>query len=301
MLRKAELWPCNFMQKFTDKQLLDGVKTLKSFKGYPKGYWVIAVRSKANLPNVFDDKFYLFKGVEFVMVWPGTTNAGKTGLNRPVNKKGCAVLKSDEIYYDAWERGTHKKKIWGYVQVLNLWVWRDNDRDDYAEEGIGELELGPFGINLHPNDYHHSQIAKRLINGWSVGCLVAQVASDHDDFMKKTVEQKRLTIALLKEETISAADHLAQLAISSSDHPAAIQPENQTEPPPGTLERGAKGEPVRTLQYRLHIHGYLKSSDIDGDFGKKTDLAVRGFQAANNLRVDGKVGNNTKKALGAEN
>ena len=62
------------------------------------------------------------------------------------------------------------------------------------------------------------------------------------------------------------------------------------------LRKGAKGEAVKRLQLALRAHGEMV--EVDGDFGKQTDLAVRSFQTGNNLRVDGRVGPNTLKALG---
>lgn len=58
-----------------------------------------------------------------------------------------------------------------------------------------------------------------------------------------------------------------------------------------TLKRGSKGEEVKTLQT------ILGNLDVDGIFGKKTDAAVRAFQAANDLQVDGIVGTMTWAAL----
>ena len=56
-----------------------------------------------------------------------------------------------------------------------------------------------------------------------------------------------------------------------------------------TLRKGANGASVQLLQERLAAKGFL-TGPVDGDFGKQTDTAVRQFQAANNLKVDGVVG-----------
>lgn len=65
-----------------------------------------------------------------------------------------------------------------------------------------------------------------------------------------------------------------------------------------TLRRGAKGESVRLMQQKLHIKGFLKSSEIDGDFGAKTELALQRFQLANGLVADGICGKLTWGKLG---
>lgn len=54
------------------------------------------------------------------------------------------------------------------------------------------------------------------------------------------------------------------------------------------LKRGDKGDGVRLLQAALRRRGYTVA--LDGDFGTKTDRAVRQFQAALGLQVDGRVG-----------
>lgn len=64
------------------------------------------------------------------------------------------------------------------------------------------------------------------------------------------------------------------------------------------LKKGSKGEGVRKLQTILHQKGFLGASGIDGDFGDKTERAVRAFQMENGLREDGRVGVNTAKKLG---
>lgn len=62
---------------------------------------------------------------------------------------------------------------------------------------------------------------------------------------------------------------------------------------------GSKGDEVRRIQGRLAELG-LYRGPIDGDFGGGTETAVKAFQKANGLEVDGSVGPNTWKALFAE-
>jgi N-acetylmuramoyl-L-alanine amidase len=63
-----------------------------------------------------------------------------------------------------------------------------------------------------------------------------------------------------------------------------------------TLDLGDKGNGVKELQIALNKLGY-NCGTPDGDFGKKTDLAVEMFQRANGLVVDGVVGAATRKKI----
>lgn len=62
-----------------------------------------------------------------------------------------------------------------------------------------------------------------------------------------------------------------------------------------TLRRGADGEPVRRLQQALTQAGH--PVPVDGDFGPATVAAVRAFQGASGLAVDGVVGPATWRLL----
>jgi len=65
------------------------------------------------------------------------------------------------------------------------------------------------------------------------------------------------------------------------------------------LKWGMKGDAVKTLQKALVDRGYsVGKAGIDGDFGNDTYYAVRAFQAANGLVVDGAAGEKTLPALG---
>jgi murein DD-endopeptidase MepM/ murein hydrolase activator NlpD len=62
------------------------------------------------------------------------------------------------------------------------------------------------------------------------------------------------------------------------------------------LRLGVDGADVHALQDRLAALGYATGTP-DGDFGPKTDAAVRAFQNAVGMTVDGLVGRQTKTAL----
>ena len=67
---------------------------------------------------------------------------------------------------------------------------------------------------------------------------------------------------------------------------------------PKTLKRGDKGAEVTELQVALMLHGYsLPKYGADGSFGAETENAVRAFQLANGLVVDGIAGAKTLAAL----
>jgi hypothetical protein len=57
------------------------------------------------------------------------------------------------------------------------------------------------------------------------------------------------------------------------------------------LRGGSSGSAVRTLQYMLRASG--RSVTADGIFGSGTESAVRSYQSAHGLTVDGVVGDNT--------
>ena len=65
-----------------------------------------------------------------------------------------------------------------------------------------------------------------------------------------------------------------------------------------SLKLGANGTKVRDLQQDLTTLGYYWA-DITGNFGSKTEAAVKNFQEKNNLTADGVAGTKTLNAIAA--
>jgi len=192
----------NNVRSYTDKQILDRVKSLVEFKGWPKYRLDVWIRSSEDAFNQFDDKVYSFDCSEckdqndypiFIMVNSGTSNAGEYGLEHfeEYNRLGCAVLKSDTIVYDSHMPGLHKGKP-AYVQVKGYPYFRDADRDHKCDE-TGKEYNDIIGANCHSAGDDSIQI-----DNWSVACLVRNVKKQFNTWLTY-MNKKPLTVSILKE------------------------------------------------------------------------------------------------------
>ena len=136
-------------------------------------FHIVGVRSAANEKNKFDDMIYLFNG-PLMQVFSCTTNPGTHWLKNLMNPKGCAVLKPGQ-YVDSWKLGMHQGKYKALTQAKPITVYRDNNKNDLAEE-LGKEDTGLFGINIH---HANSSAVSSIIDKWSAGC---QVLNDPKQF-----------------------------------------------------------------------------------------------------------------------
>lgn len=83
--------------------------------------------------------------------------------------------------------------------------------------------------------------------------------------------------------------------ISEEATTAAKSATNPYSTPTKNVKKGQTGNTVKWVQWELCEAGY--KIVIDGDFGKETLKAVKKFQEAKKLTVDGIVGEKTRKAL----
>lgn len=67
--------------------------------------------------------------------------------------------------------------------------------------------------------------------------------------------------------------------------------------PSSNIRKGMTGEAVKWLQWMLNANNIKPILEIDGEFGAKTDKALRHFQTNYNLEVDGICGKDSKSYL----
>jgi peptidoglycan hydrolase-like protein with peptidoglycan-binding domain len=98
--------------------------------------------------------------------------------------------------------------------------------------------------------------------------------------------------------SLSALSVLISLGVLTTGNYAFaqyVQTRGSVQPACGYPQVGDAGAEVHSIQQQLNNRGY--SVGIDGVFGDETEQAVRRFQAANGLSVDGCVGPATRQAL----
>lgn len=190
------------VKSYTDIELINKVKSLNSFTIIPDGYWVLGVRSSEDLYDVYDDKFYIFKGVTFISCMTGTTNSGSWGLKNfdQYTTEGLAQIKADEWYYDVWQRGLHKNKIPALLQVRGFKVIRDLNKNEKSGDSSNWSWEYSKGLNFHTNTYNLlDKVVRWVIGKWSVGCQVSNDVPKYKAFLEMTKPQNRFTYCLINE------------------------------------------------------------------------------------------------------
>lgn len=196
------------VKSYTDKQLLDRVKSLNTFKGIPSGYWILGIRSKADAYDIMDDKFYVFQGEKFISVLTGTTNAGAYGILNFAkwDKRGVAFIKADEWYYDVWSMGRHNgssgQSVIALRQTGGFKVYRDNNKNKISGDVKDFSVEYNKGLNFHPRTYDlKTTVLNWTIGAWSTGCQVINNIPKYKVIMDKFIasQQKLYTYCLIDE------------------------------------------------------------------------------------------------------
>jgi hypothetical protein len=190
------------VRSYNDRELIDRVTThARGFEGWRRGVYDIWVRSSEDQMDAFDDKVYTFSVAEdhampeFRMLCTGTTNAGSYGLKRfrDYNPLGCAVLEADRIVYGSHIYG-HHKNYRAYRQAKGWPYYRDNDRDDKAEE-IGRV----YNDIIFANCHRAAAVGESTrIYNWSVACLVRNKANQWFAWLAY-MDKRPLNGCILKE------------------------------------------------------------------------------------------------------
>ena len=108
------------------------------------------------------------------------------------------------------------------------------------------------------------------------------------------------TDKLLADQAAKAAAATKTSATNNATQPVAKTfPYGKASETTGTIQKGDNNKKVYAIQWALKELGYYKRK-VGVKFGTHTEAAVKKFQKANKINVDGKVGNQTRKKFKAK-
>lgn len=133
--------------------------------------------------NKFDDKIYwLWKDNNDTWQMDSANITSKPGtyyVKNPLSEKGVAILKSGFLK-DSHQLGLHQGKYQALIQAKELTVYRDNDKDDWAD--YTKTDTGWFGINIHRAN---ALWTSTVVDKWSAGCQVFANPIKYNSFINQ--------------------------------------------------------------------------------------------------------------------
>jgi hypothetical protein len=197
--------------RYTLPQLL----SVMDWKGYyvytvPYRINIVGIRSADHAANTFDDWIVVWRTAPEPKFWwfPATTDPGVNDRENPMNVDGTAIVVPGQ-YVNLWRIGLHRGQYKALVQVGDILVWRDSNKDQMLN--AGPPQQGRFGINLHRA---RAGGTSTQVDKWSAGCQVLASSSDHDLVMMLAEEQVALagvdlfTYTLIDEVDMTLGDRV---------------------------------------------------------------------------------------------
>lgn len=199
--RELAARPPRGLSEYNTSTLLNTMRRL----GYTvdeSGKWnIVGLRSRAGSTNAFDDEMHLLrktpKGWEHY-AYPMTADPGTYYLTTPMNGVATSAVVPGQ-YKDAYAFGMHRGQYEALVQVGNMKVYRDGNRDAKFDYDPSSITTGTYGINIHKASSDSKSIDK-----WSAGCQVFARERDFTEFMNllKQSGQQKFTYTLLAENQV---------------------------------------------------------------------------------------------------
>lgn len=227
------------------------------------------------------EESFNYSGKRLYQVFPGRN--GMDSLSEAENiAKGSPRDIADAVY-----GGEFGKKQLGNIRPDDGWNFRGRGFIQLTGRGEYEKVGRELGLELgdHPELVATKEVAAKVAVQYWKDKVVAQDAQE--DIDKATLIINSAGEGLAGREQAAAA---WQIKLEHGYKPGDPEPISSR-----TLKQGMHGEDVKRVEGELHALGYLE--DPDSIFGAKTKAAVKAFQSADGLLVDGKVGEKTQKAL----
>jgi peptidoglycan L-alanyl-D-glutamate endopeptidase CwlK len=165
--------------------------------------------------------------------------------------------------------------------------YRNDGKGAYVDNDGFFTKVGKIGVSLglewggnwkSPVDKPHFQLPN-----WGSGPSKLKTQYGTPDKFKKSWNVTSSTTTTTKPAT-------------STTTTTQTKGKNPYKEPTATIKKGSKGEGAQWVQWELKRLKYY-TGNIDGDFGTNSDKALRAFQKAAKLTVDGKCGPGTRATL----
>lgn len=195
-----------------------------------------------------------------------------------------SACNNSNIGYDQWQRNT----LYNCAQNVNFDIARVTEKCETDCSALVRVCLCYAGFNCP--DMNTESEPKVLQN---LGLTEVSFTQSNGAGLKTgdiiVTKTKGHTCIVTSGETVTNTQNNANTSVQTGG--LIVVELNE-------LKQGSKGEQVKTVQRLLKARGYnLGVYGTDGDFGAKTNAAVRAFQSKWGLAVDGIVGKNTWSKL----
>jgi hypothetical protein len=159
---------------------------------------IVGIRNFVQTPNSFDDYLAVFykdptctscKNNWQFKVWQITTDPGVTGgqiytvntdPTEAKSKLGAGFIAEGQ-YVGSHITGIHLSKYSALSNQRPMLIYRDNDKDIWAEKRIKSLTLDTPNMNIHASGTKTSSLKE--VDDWSAGCQVFKLPGDYMEFL----------------------------------------------------------------------------------------------------------------------
>lgn len=196
---------------------------------------IVGIRCANPTVNKFNDLIVVawkHKGEWTIKEYPATTLAGLKWLKKPMNPRGCAILKEGR-YSRTWKIAMHRNSYAALCQRRPVEVYRDHNRDAEYDMIESSVQEGLFGINIHRASAYN---VLPNVDRNSAGCQVFQSPHHFKEFMDICRQSKRIWGDMFTYTLINEKDF-------ASKPKAKAKPKKVAEP---KAEKKKVGRPKKT-------------------------------------------------------
>jgi hypothetical protein len=228
--------------------------------------------ANGNRHDAFDDIKMVLDGEGRIIggPWEATTQPGRFWTDNPMASGGAFIIALGP--QSCWSPGPYRGlTVWRQAENSTIMGTRDPD-GTYLRQG-NPIRHGNIGIHHHGGH----DMPRSAIRRTAAGCQVIRLEEMQAEFMRITLRNPpylkdprdfRLTATVLEAKDV------------------------------GIVEIAPAIDEVRMIQEALNAVLHLDPPlPVDGNYGRLTRLAVRAFQAAHGLFVDGIAGEETLPVL----